>query len=190
MRARWLVATCFVAVLHTVACEDKVPEPSSAPAKAPSAKPEDPGPKELQKEDLKKGTGPEAKKGDKVTVHYTGRLLKTNAKFDSSVGKDPLPFTIGKGDVIKGWDQGVPGMLVGGKRKLTIPADLAYGKKGSPPKIPPNAALVFEIELLGVEGKSGADETGDDDAKPAGSGASKAKPKPAVSAAPKAPPSK
>lgn len=196
MRARWLVATSLIAVLHTVACEDKVPEPTSAPAKAPSAKPEDPGPKELQKEDLEKGTGPEAKKGDKVKVHYTGRLLKTNAKFDSSVGKDPFPFTIGKGGVIKGWDQGVPGMKVGGKRKLTIPADLAYGAKGSPPKIPPNAALVFEIELLEVEGKGGADEAGDDDAKPAGSAAStakpkpKAKPKPAVSAAPKAPPSK
>ncbi len=181
MRARWIVATSLIAVLHTVACEDKVPEPTSAPAKTPSAKPEDPGPKELQKEDLEKGTGPEAKKGDKVKVHYTGRLLKTNAKFDSSVGKDPFPFTIGKGMVIKGWDQGVPGMKVGGKRKLTIPADLAYGAKGSPPKIPPNAPLVFEIELLEVEGKGG------DDAEPAASAASAAKPKPEGSAAPKAP---
>ena len=181
MRARWLVAIGCVAVLHTTGCEDKVPEPDSAPTKAPSAKPEDPGPKELLKEDLKEGTGPVAKKGDKVKVHYTGRLLKTNAKFDSSVGKDPFPFTIGEGGVIKGWDQGVPGMKVGGKRKLTIPADLAYGKKGSPPKIPPNAALVFEIELLEIEGKEGAA----DDAEAAGSAAPSARPKAAPSAAPK-----
>ncbi|RLB63271.1 MAG: peptidylprolyl isomerase [Deltaproteobacteria bacterium] len=186
MRARWITAAFCVGTLATTGCENKVPEPDSAPPKAPTAAKEDPAPKELVKEDLKKGTGPEAKKGDKVKVHYTGRLLKTNAKFDSSVGKDPFPFTIGEGGVIKGWDQGVPGMLVGGKRKLTIPADLAYGKKGSPPKIPPGAALVFEIELLEIEGKSGAEAapgaSAEGAAKPAGSAAAK----PAGSAAAKA----
>jgi FKBP-type peptidyl-prolyl cis-trans isomerase len=135
-------------------CENKVPEPEGSSRPAPSAKPEDEGPKELQKEDLKVGSGPVAEKGDKVKVHYTGRLLKTNLTFDSSVGKDPFEFTIGEGGVIKGWDQGVVDMKVGGKRKLTIPADLAYGEKGSPPKIPPGAPLVFEIELLSIDGKS------------------------------------
>ena len=178
MTTRWIIAAFCLGALATTGCEDKVPEPDSTPTKAPTAKPEDPGPKELVKEDLKKGTGPEAKKGDEVKVHYTGRLLKTNAKFDSSVGKDPFPFTIGKGDVIKGWDQGVPGMKVGGKRKLTIPADLAYGKKGSPPKIPPNAPLVFEIELLEIEGKGGAGGQGAGaDEKPAASAAAKTKSK-------------
>jgi FKBP-type peptidyl-prolyl cis-trans isomerase len=115
------------------------------------------------------GTGPEAKEGDKVKVHYTGRLLKTNFVFDSSVGpgKKPLEFTIGGGDVIKGWEQGVPGMKVGGKRKLTIPSKLAYGDAGSPPKIPGKATLVFDIELLGVgeEADGGAGDAGAKDAK-------------------------
>ena len=136
-------------------CEDKVPEPDVGPRPTTTQAPKIEVPKKLVKEDIKVGTGPAAKTGDEVKVHYTGRLLKTKLKFDSSVGKDPFTFTLGQGGVIKGWDQGVPGMKVGGKRKLTIPADLGYGKKGSPPKIPPNAALVFEIELLEVEGKSG-----------------------------------
>ena len=94
--------------------------------------------------------GAEAKTGDKVKVHYTGRLLKTNFMFDTSVGKKPFEFTIGQGSVIKGWDQGVVGMKVGGKRKLTIPAELAYGDQGCGGVIPPQATLVFEVELLEV----------------------------------------
>ena len=101
--------------------------------------------------DLKVGTGAEAKEGSKVKVHYTG-TLKSGKKFDSSLDRGkPFEFTIGKGQVIKGWDKGVKGMKVGGKRKLTIPYELAYGEHGKPPTIPPRATLIFEIELLGVE---------------------------------------
>jgi FKBP-type peptidyl-prolyl cis-trans isomerase len=134
-----------------VGCEEKVPEPAgAAPAPAaPTSSVE--APTSLVKEDVKVGDGAEAKSGDTVKVHYTGRLLKTNAKFDSSLDRgDPFEFQLGGGNVIKGWDEGVVGMKIGGKRKLTIPADLAYGAAGSPPKIPANAPLVFDIELLEV----------------------------------------
>ena len=97
-------------------------------------------------------------------MNYTGRLLKTNFMFDTSIGpgKKPFDFTIGSGGVIKGWDLGVVGMKVGGKRKLTIPSRLGYKDKGSGSKIPPNATLVFEIELLSVGDTldGGADDGG------------------------------
>ena len=97
------------------------------------------------------GTGREAKAGDRVKVHYTGTLTNGD-KFDSSRDRnEPFPFTLGKGEVIKGWDQGVAGMKVGGKRKLTIPSDLGYGDQGSPPKIPPGATLKFDVELIGID---------------------------------------
>jgi FKBP-type peptidyl-prolyl cis-trans isomerase FkpA len=146
----WVMALA----LSVGACEDKVPEPTPSSVPVKSAKPKFEAPKELLKEDVKVGEGPEAKTGDEVKVHYTGRLLKTGLKFDSSLDKgDPFTFKLGEGGVIKGWDKGVPGMKVGGKRKLTIPSDLAYGKAGSPPKIPADAPLVFDIELLEVVGK-------------------------------------
>lgn len=153
-----LALSCAAVVLGPVAgCEDKVPEPDLPPGSAiPAVKPAEPEPADLVKEDLVVGTGPEAKDGDKVRVHYTGRLLKNNAEFDSSVGREPFVFTLGNTEVIKGWDEGVVGMKVGGKRKLTIPSRLAYGEAGSPPKIPGKATLVFDIELLGV-----GDETKD-----------------------------
>src|SRR5215813_6401461 len=100
--------------------------------------------------DIKKGTGPEAVAGKKVQVHYTG-WLTNGKKFDSSVGGKPFEFNLGAGQVIKGWDEGVAGMKVGGKRQLRIPPDLGYGREGSPPVIPPNSTLNFDVELLGVQ---------------------------------------
>jgi FKBP-type peptidyl-prolyl cis-trans isomerase FkpA len=101
--------------------------------------------------DLKIGTGKEAKAGDTVTVHYTGRL-SDGTKFDSSVDRDePFPFPLGAGKVIKGWDEGVAGMKEGGKRKLVIPPELGYGARGAGKVIPPNAVLIFEVELLKVK---------------------------------------
>ncbi|WP_276075783.1 FKBP-type peptidyl-prolyl cis-trans isomerase [Polyangium mundeleinium] len=150
-----VVALGVATAVATVACENKVPEPTAEPRAAAPREPEKPEPADLIKEDITVGTGPEAREGDKVKVHYTGRLLKTNFMFDSSVGKEPLEFQLGKGEVIKGWDEGVAGMKVGGKRKLTIPSKLGYGDDGSPPKIPGKATLVFEVELLEVTSPSG-----------------------------------
>ena len=85
-----------------------------------------------------------------MKVHYTGRLKTTNKVFDSSIGKRPFTFRLGRGEVIKGWDIGVQGMREGGKRKLTIPPQMAYGRSGAPPTIPGNATLVFDVQLLEV----------------------------------------
>ncbi|HLN32457.1 MAG TPA: FKBP-type peptidyl-prolyl cis-trans isomerase [Gemmataceae bacterium] len=104
----------------------------------------------LKYEELKEGTGEEAKAGQTVEVHYTG-WLTDGKKFDSSVDRNrPFSFKLGAGKVIKGWDEGIAGIKVGGKRKLWIPADLAYGKRGYPGAIPPDAELIFEVELLRI----------------------------------------
>ncbi|ALK34420.1 FKBP-type peptidyl-prolyl cis-trans isomerase [Burkholderia plantarii] len=104
----------------------------------------------LKYEELTEGTGAEAKSGQSVTVHYTG-WLTDGQKFDSSKDRnDPFVFVLGGGMVIKGWDEGVQGMKVGGTRRLTIPAALGYGARGAGGVIPPNATLVFEVELLAV----------------------------------------
>lgn len=106
---------------------------------------------ELQKVDLKEGDGQEAKVGDTVKVHYKGTFATNQQKFDSSYDKgEPVEFALKEGSVIKGWVDGVPGMKVGGQRRLVIPADLAYGASGVPNAIPPSTDMVFEIELLSI----------------------------------------
>jgi FKBP-type peptidyl-prolyl cis-trans isomerase FkpA len=113
---------------------------------------------ELMKTDSKPGTGAEAASGQNVTVHYTGWLYdetkgdKKGSKFDSSRDRnEPFTFRLGAGEVIRGWDEGVAGMKVGGQRTLTIPPQYGYGARGAGGVIPPNATLVFDVELLGVQ---------------------------------------
>jgi len=137
---KYSLVVCLAVLLS--ACDDK-PSADSASQPAASAT-------ELKMEDKKVGTGAVAEAGKSVSVHYTG-WLTDGTKFDSS--KDhgqPFAFQLGAGQVIKGWDQGVAGMKVGGIRKLTIPPSLGYGEQGAGGVIPPNATLVFEVELLGV----------------------------------------
>jgi FKBP-type peptidyl-prolyl cis-trans isomerase len=128
------------------ACNNTPPEPEVrvSERKAPVKD-------EFKAEDVAVGSGAEALAGSTVKVHYTG-TLKNGTKFDSSRDRnEPFEFTLGKGMVIQGWDKGVVGMKVGGKRKLTIPSELGYGDKGSPPKIPPKATLLFDVELVEVK---------------------------------------
>jgi peptidylprolyl isomerase len=127
--------------------------PTSGPlAKEPSvAIPAGAAPSALVVKDIIKGTGAEAKAGQPVTVNYVGALFHGGKVFDASWKRnEPFTFTLGQGAVIKGWDQGVAGMKVGGRRELVIPAALAYGSKGAGASIPPNAPLVFVVDLLGV----------------------------------------
>lgn len=134
---------------------------STAPAKTPTSGPlskepavppkSGPAPTKLVTKEIIKGTGTEAKTGDTVTVNYVGALYENGKVFDASWKRnEPFQFTLGKGEVIPGWEQGVAGMKVGGRRELIIPASLGYGAKGSPPKIPPNAPLIFVVDLLGA----------------------------------------
>jgi peptidylprolyl isomerase len=125
--------------------------PASGPlSKEPTVTPPSgPAPSKLVTKDLIVGTGPEAKAGDAVTVNYVGVLYKGGKVFDASWKRDEtFPFTLGKSQVIPGWEQGIVGMKVGGRRELIIPSALAYGVKGSPPTIPANAPLVFVVDLL------------------------------------------
>ncbi len=167
MTHQW-IAFGMVVSLAGAGCRDRVPEPASMTAEptpttaAASAAPEptpDPAPSasaapaasSLIKKDVKVGKGKAAKRGDTVSVHYVGTLMD-GTKFDSSRDRnEPFEFTLGEGHVIKGWDEGVVGMKVGGIRELTIPPDLAYGARGAPPKIAPGATLKFEIELLEIK---------------------------------------
>lgn len=147
--AALMLAGCF-ATSDTEAPEAAMPPPATqqqmaqAPA-APAATRDG-----VTRLDLKIGSGAEARSGQRVRVHYTGKLTN-GTTFDSSVGKAPFTFALGAGQVIKGWDLGVAGMKVGGQRRLTIPPDFGYGSRGAPPVIPPNATLVFDVELLGIE---------------------------------------
>jgi FKBP-type peptidyl-prolyl cis-trans isomerase len=127
--------------------------PTSGPlAKQPTVTvPAGAAPSALVIKEIIKGSGAEAKTGQPVTVNYVGALFHGGKVFDASWKRnEPFVFTLGQGAVIKGWDQGVPGMKVGGRRELVIPANLAYGSKGAGSSIPPNAPLVFVIDLLGV----------------------------------------
>jgi FKBP-type peptidyl-prolyl cis-trans isomerase FkpA len=152
MRDRSIVYLLVLAVLGTGAgCSKRVDEPvstftpaGSQPLPAPPAK--------LEIDDTSPGKGREATTGDTVHVEYTGTLMN-GTKFDSTDdhGGEPFKFTIGNGEVIKGWDLGVVGMKVGGKRRLRIPPDLGYGENGSPPTIPANAGLIFDIELVSID---------------------------------------
>lgn len=154
---RLLLALAVTAVLAT-GCSNEPPAPTEPAVETPA--PETPAAEapgqtapdatELKIEDTEVGEGPEAKDGDLVTVHYTG-WLTDGTKFDSSVDSgQPFQFTLGAGEVIEGWDQGVAGMKVGGKRKLTIPPALGYGAQGAGGVIPPNATLLFDVELLEI----------------------------------------
>jgi FKBP-type peptidyl-prolyl cis-trans isomerase len=144
-------AFVFFATMASAACS-KAPDEPVSDYKPAQGSPLPPGPTKLEIEDVTVGAGRAAKTGDTVHVQYTGTLMN-GKKFDSSYdhGGDPFKFTIGQGQVIKGWDQGVAGMKAGGKRKLRIPADLGYGANGSPPSIPPNAGLVFDVELVSID---------------------------------------
>lgn len=133
-----------VVVLGMAGCGDSNPNSPSTPS-AP-----------FSQTDLRAGTGAEAAAGNLATVNYTGWLYdpsrseQKGQQFDSSIGRQPFSFRLGAGQVIRGWDQGVVGMQVGGQRRLVIPPELAYGSQGSGGVIPPNATLVFDIELLSV----------------------------------------
>ena len=147
-----LHASVLLLILGLAAGCSKAPDEPTSGFKPSTGTPLPPGPATLEKEDVVVGTGRECKTGDTVHVQYTGTLMN-GKKFDSSYdhGGDPFKVTLGQGEVIKGWDQGVPGMRVGGKRRLKIPADLGYGANGSGADIPPNAGLVFDIELVSID---------------------------------------
>jgi FKBP-type peptidyl-prolyl cis-trans isomerase FkpA len=137
---------------HTVTAPASAAPTQTAPPQPLAAQPVPPD-QQMGTVTLTPGTGPVAKPGDHVSVHYVGTLTD-GKKFDSSRDRNqPFQFTLGQGQVIKGWDEGVAGMKVGEKRRLTIPPAMAYGPQGRPPVIPPNSTLIFEVELMGINGK-------------------------------------
>jgi len=144
MTLRPFVPILCVSVLFTISCGGSSPTSASTPAATYS------------QTDLVVGTGRVAANGNRVTAHYTLWLYSTTAAdnkgtlIQSSVGGSPFTFTLGVGQVIKGWDQGIVGMAPGGRRRLVLPPSLAYGSAGSPPSIPPNASLVFDIEIVSI----------------------------------------
>lgn len=162
MRRLATLAAAAALAAGAAACGDDDSATTTAPpadtatvagdAKAPAIPfPSGPAPKRLVVRDLKAGTGAVAKPGDLVTVNYVGASLSTKKVFDQSYGREPFIFGLGASQVIKGWDQGVAGMRVGGRRLLVIPPALGYGAQGQPPDIGPNETLVFVVDLLGVQ---------------------------------------
>jgi FKBP-type peptidyl-prolyl cis-trans isomerase len=130
--------------LEDTSTKPEIPRPTGSP------------PRRLETEDIVRGKGPRAKAGDTVLVHYAGVTFSTGEEFDASWNSgQPFPFPLGQGQVIEGWDRGVVGMRVGGRRMLTIPPELAYGAQGFPPAIGPNETLVFVVDLLEIAGQGG-----------------------------------
>ena len=155
-QATRFLAMAFVAALAAVTARAQEPKPTPAPGAEKSSESKmTKTASGLQYEDVKVGTGESPKKGQTAVVHYTGWLWENGAKgkkFDSSVDRgQPFSFPVGMGRVIKGWDEGVMTMKVGGKRILIIPPDLGYGSRGAGGAIPPNATLMFEVELIEVK---------------------------------------
>jgi peptidylprolyl isomerase len=170
MRTRYLVACGLAALSLTAAgCGEEtetaeltvdVPpagesaageQPVSSGEKPKVTVPDGPPPKQLQTRDIREGTGKAAKAGDGLTMDYVGVSYSTGKEFDSSfTAGQPFDFTLGQGAVIAGWDEGIEGMKVGGRRHLIIPPDMAYGAQGRPPDIKPNETLVFVVDLLAV----------------------------------------
>ena len=155
IKRSWLLSTAFAAALCAVPglADEPKPTPAQGAVKGDSKMTKTPS--GLQYEDVKVGTGDSPKKGQTAVVHYTGWLWENGAKgkkFDSSVDRgQPFSFPVGMGRVIKGWDEGVATMKVGGKRVLLIPPDLGYGSRGAGGAIPPNATLIFEVELIEIK---------------------------------------
>jgi peptidylprolyl isomerase len=155
-QATRFLAMAFVAAFAAVTARAQETKPTPAPGAGKTSESKmTKTPSGLQYEDVKVGDGASPQKGQTAVVHYTGWLWENGAKgkkFDSSVDRgQPITFPVGTGRVIKGWDEGLMTMKVGGKRILLIPADLAYGSSGRPPVIPPNATLMFEVELIEVK---------------------------------------
>ena len=144
-QAIWMV--CAAAWLAMVGCGKSAAEQEAAMKRAVELSA---AVTSLGIEDAKVGDGEVATPGRRVRVHYTGTLME-GTEFDSSKGGEPYAFVLGQREVIAGWDEGIKGMKVGGKRRLTIPARMAYGSRSPGPGIPPNAALKFDVELVGVE---------------------------------------
>jgi len=165
LKALALIATAILA-LAAAGCGDDDSSTSTGSTEASAAPTADAGakktkpkvtvpdgspPAQLESKELETGTGTEAKSGDKVTVQYVGVSYKTGEEFDASWDRgEPFTFTLGAGEVIPGWDQGVEGMKEGGRRELIIPPELAYGEQGAPPAIGPEETLVFVIDLIKV----------------------------------------
>jgi peptidylprolyl isomerase len=151
VRSALLVAVAALVALAPSACGKDKRGDAGAGTKPKVTVPSGNPPTTLQKKDLIVGKGAEATAGKKVTVQYVGVAFSTKKQFDASWDSGrAFPFTLGAGNVIKGWDEGVPGMKVGGRRQLVIPPDLAYGPNGYPPVIGPNETLVFVVDLVSV----------------------------------------